>query len=138
MALFQPNPRRAQEYAKPALRETALCGPPFARHNVYYEAFISAGGQKRNGGISMFNQSVVGGMDPDRKMLSSKRAVTSNMNWIRKHYKVPAKIGGKVRYKEQYIGYIRGSNGPFLYIDFGDVVAKRGYYHPTDQMEYLD
>jgi hypothetical protein len=65
-----------------------------------------------------------------------------SMEYIRKHYGVPAKRGGKVRfapYGNRYLaceGVIVGSRGAHLKIRMGDE-KRAGIYHPTCDLEYL-
>lgn len=62
-----------------------------------------------------------------------------SMDYIRQHYKVPAKRGGRVRYtggptpKE---GVITSAKGAHLIIRM-DGEASVGKYHPTWEIEYL-
>lgn len=65
-----------------------------------------------------------------------------SMEYIRKHYGVPAKRGGKVKfvpYWNRYLeceGVIVGSRGAHLKIRMGDE-KRAGFYHPTCDLEYL-
>jgi hypothetical protein len=65
-----------------------------------------------------------------------------SMEYIRKHYGVPAKRGARVMfapYGNQYLsseGIITGSRGAHLRIRMGDE-KKSGIYHPTCDLEYL-
>lgn len=66
-----------------------------------------------------------------------------SMAYIREHYNVPAKRGGRVRYTpdgNRYLateGVIVGSRGAYLRIRMGDE-KKAGNYHPTWDLEYLE
>ena len=57
------------------------------------------------------------------------------MEYIRKCYQVPAKQGGRVRYKGK-LGTIVGSYGAYLRIRL-DGENQAGNYHPTWKIEYL-
>lgn len=65
-----------------------------------------------------------------------------SMEYIRKHYGVPAKRGGRVRYTpdgNRYLaheGVIVGSRGAYLRVRMG-AEKNAGTYHPTWDMEYL-
>ena len=65
-----------------------------------------------------------------------------SMEYIRKHYGVPAKRGGKVRFTPDgnrhlaHEGVIVGSRGAHLKIRMGDE-KRAGIYHPTCDLEYL-
>ena len=65
-----------------------------------------------------------------------------SMEYIRKHYGVPAKRGGIVRFAPdgnrtmETIGVIVGSRGARLRVRMGDE-KKAGTYHPTCDLEYL-
>jgi hypothetical protein len=65
-----------------------------------------------------------------------------SMEYIRRHYGVPAKRGGRVRfapYGNRYLaceGVIVGSRGSFLRIRMGEE-TRSGLYHPTYDLEYL-
>ena len=59
------------------------------------------------------------------------------MSYIRKHYKVPARIGSRVRFEGKHEGTIRGSHGGYIRVRFdGDenIVS----LHPTWRLEYLE
>lgn len=61
------------------------------------------------------------------------------MDWIRRSYNVPARIGGRVIYaggKERQYGTILGAKNGRLLIRL-DGAAKTGFYHPTWNLEYL-
>lgn len=57
-----------------------------------------------------------------------------DLEYIRKTYNVPAKIGGRIKYKSRP-GTIVGVRGPHLRIglDGEDVIRS---YHPTWEIEY--
>ena len=60
------------------------------------------------------------------------------MEYIRNHYGVPAKRGGRVVYtggRDPIHGTIVGTSGPHLKIRTDD--GKTGCYHPTWEIEYL-
>lgn len=57
------------------------------------------------------------------------------MNYIRNHYNVPAKRGGRVRYNGKP-GVITGTRGQYLRIRL-DGEKRAGNYHPTWRIEYL-
>lgn len=57
------------------------------------------------------------------------------MDYIRNYYNVPAKLGGRVRYKGK-LGTIVGSYGARLRIQL-DGEEQAGNYHPTWEIEYL-
>lgn len=59
-----------------------------------------------------------------------------SIEYIRKTYKVPAKVGGKIIF-EGHPGIITGTNGPHLRIRLDDE-KRSGYYHPTWNIEYLE
>jgi hypothetical protein len=65
-----------------------------------------------------------------------------SMEYIRKHYDVPAKRGGRVRFTpdgNRYLaceGVIVGSRGAYLRIRMGEE-KRSGIYHPTYDLEYL-
>ena len=68
-----------------------------------------------------------------------------SMDWVRSHYGVPAKRGGRVEYtpcegstdKPGKFGTITGTRGPHLLVRLDD--AKRSTpFHPTWQLRYLD
>ena len=63
-----------------------------------------------------------------------------SVDYIRKSYMVPAKVGGRVRYfggKEPAIGTIIGAEGAHLKIRLAD--TKRAQpFHPTWKIDYLD
>ncbi len=64
------------------------------------------------------------------------------MEYIRKHYGVPAKRGGRVRFTPDgnehmaHEGVIVGSKGNYLRIRMGEEKGV-GTYHPTWELEYL-
>lgn len=68
-----------------------------------------------------------------------------SMQWIRDHYGVPAKQGGRVEYtpcegsKDEAgkFGTITGTSGPHLLIRL-DGQKNALPYHPTWQLRYLD
>lgn len=63
-----------------------------------------------------------------------------SIDWIRKQYGVPAKVGGRVEYtggKTPQIGTITGARGGHLRIKLdGDFSSNP--YHPTWELRYLD
>ena len=60
----------------------------------------------------------------------------SEMEYIRKTYNVPAKIFGRIKYKDQ-LGEIIGAKGAYLRIKlYGE--SEINSYHPTYKIEYLD
>ena len=65
-----------------------------------------------------------------------------SMKYIREHYGVPAKRGGRVRFApdgNRYLtceGVIVGSRGAHLRIRMGEE-KRSGIYHPTCDLEYL-
>jgi len=65
-----------------------------------------------------------------------------SMEYIRKHYGVPAKRGGRVRFTPEgeqrpaHEGVIIGSRGAYLRVRM-DGQKKVGIYHPACVMEYL-
>lgn len=67
-----------------------------------------------------------------------------NMQWIRDHYGVPAKRGGRVRYTpcegskdRPQLGTITSAVDQYLRVRL-DGERHAGRYHPTWQIEYLD
>ena len=59
------------------------------------------------------------------------------VDYIRKYYNVPARIGGRIRYMEKHEGIIAGVDGGYLMIVLdGEPVGN--YFHPTGEIEYLD
>jgi hypothetical protein len=69
----------------------------------------------------------------------------SSFDWIRSHYGVPAKRGGRVEYTPcegskdlpGKIGTITGTSGPHLLIRLDGEKHSRPY-HPTWQLRYFD
>ncbi len=66
-----------------------------------------------------------------------------SMDWIRNHYGVPAKRGGRVEYTPcegstdaPARGTITGTSGPHLRVRL-DGEKRSGRYHPTWQLRYL-
>ena len=59
-----------------------------------------------------------------------------NMEYIRKYYKVPARKGGKIKYKGK-IGKIIGAHNSYLKIKL-DGEKRPGFFHPTYEIEYLE
>jgi hypothetical protein len=63
-----------------------------------------------------------------------------SIDWIRKSYQVPAKVGGRVEYtggKTPCFGTITGARGGHLRIKLdGDFSSNP--YHPTWELRYLD
>jgi hypothetical protein len=57
------------------------------------------------------------------------------MDYIRRHYNVPAKRFGRVKFQGK-LGTITGSDGAYLRIRL-DGERRAGKYHPTWQIEYL-
>lgn len=59
--------------------------------------------------------------------------------YIQEAYKVPAKVGGRIRFDypegKQQFGKIVGSRDAYIVVDFGDRLAP---LHPTWQVTYLD
>lgn len=63
-----------------------------------------------------------------------------SLQWIRKHYGVPAKRGGRVEYaggKKPEFGTIAGASGSRLSIRL-DGVKHTMPFHPTWKLRYLD
>jgi len=64
-----------------------------------------------------------------------------SMKYIREHYDVPAKRGGKVKYTGDidcpHVGVIIGSRGAYLRIRFPEW-KHTGTFHPTWEIEYLE
>lgn len=60
----------------------------------------------------------------------------SSLDYIRNRYHVPAKRGGKVRYRGKS-GTIVGAHRGYLRIRL-DGEKSIGNYHPTYELEYLD
>ena len=58
------------------------------------------------------------------------------MDWIRKNYNVPARLGGKVKFKGKP-GTIKGTQNQYLLIQL-DGESSKLPYHPTWEMEYLE
>lgn len=62
-----------------------------------------------------------------------------SIDWIRKMYGVPAKVGGRVEYtggKTPCLGTITGARGGHLRIKLdGDLASNP--YHPTWELRYL-
>lgn len=58
------------------------------------------------------------------------------MEYIRDTYGVPARLGGRVKYKGKP-GTILGTRRQYLLIQLDGEEAKKPY-HPTWEMEYLD
>jgi hypothetical protein len=61
-----------------------------------------------------------------------------SLDYIRNHYRVPAKVNGRVRYtwRGDRFGTIVGADGGYLLVRLdGDQDA--GIYHPTWEIEYL-
>lgn len=60
------------------------------------------------------------------------------MKYIRDHYRVPAKRGGRIRFTGGMSGAVEGvivgSRGQYLRVRFGDDIAT---LHPTWEVEYL-
>lgn len=60
--------------------------------------------------------------------------------WVRKHYNVPAKVGGRVEYtgeSKPQLGTICGTSGGHLSIKL-DGVKHSMPFHPTWKLRYLD
>ena len=60
----------------------------------------------------------------------------SSIEYIRKYYNVPAKVGGRIKYKGK-CGTIIGATGAYLKIRL-DGEKKSLCYHPTWEIEYLN
>jgi hypothetical protein len=60
----------------------------------------------------------------------------SYMDWIRKTYNVPAKVGGRVKFQGKP-GTILGVKNQYLTICLDEEDTK-GQYHPMWEMEYLE
>lgn len=61
-----------------------------------------------------------------------------SMQWIRDHYPVPAKRGGRIRFMGQP-GRITSTNAGHLVIHLdGQPAGWRHYVHPCWRMDYLD
>jgi hypothetical protein len=63
----------------------------------------------------------------------------ASLDYIRRYYRVPAKVGGRVRYSgdgEPKEGTIRGTSGPHLRIKL-DGERHIHVFHPTWKLEYL-
>ena len=58
------------------------------------------------------------------------------MQYIRDHYRVPAKRGARVRFDGRP-GVITGSAGQYLYIRL-DGEKRSEMYHPTWQIDYVE
>lgn len=65
-----------------------------------------------------------------------------SIEYIRKTYKVPAKIGGKVRYTDtdghKWDGVIKSAPYHYLNVDLDWPGNRRVILHPTWNIEYLD
>jgi hypothetical protein len=60
----------------------------------------------------------------------------TDMKWIRKYYKVPAKRGGKVRFCKTKIGTIKSARNGYLRVVF-DGYKNIVSLHPTWNIEYI-
>ena len=64
------------------------------------------------------------------------------MQYIRDHYKVPAKRGGTVRFTDtsgkKWVGRIKSAAGHRLRVAFPDFPRATAILHPTWNVEYLD
>lgn len=61
-----------------------------------------------------------------------------SIDYIRRSYKVPAKVGGFVRCtRTGRIGKITGTRGPYLRIKMDDAKTARSF-HPTWELEYIE
>jgi len=59
------------------------------------------------------------------------------MEYIQQFYGVPAKVGGKITYKNRiHDGTIKGAENGYLLIDFGNNDWRNEYYHPTWGIKY--
>lgn len=62
-----------------------------------------------------------------------------SLDYIRDHYAVPAKRGGRIRFtgsSPAQDGRILGAKGQYLSVRFDD--GSKGILHPTWEVEYLD
>lgn len=66
---------------------------------------------------------------------SDMKTKSNIMEWIRNAYNVPAKLGGRIKYKGKH-GTILGTQNQYLIIQLDGEIAKRPY-HPTWEIEYL-
>jgi len=57
-------------------------------------------------------------------------------DYIRRHYKVPAKRGVRVRFCGNMLGTITSGHGPYIRVRF-DGEKRPAVCHPTWKMEYL-
>ena len=57
--------------------------------------------------------------------------------YVRRVYGVPAKVGGRVRYRGKFLGTIKSSSGARLNIRL-DEGKTTWPFHPTWEIEYLD
>ena len=69
-------------------------------------------------------------------------ALDLGLVWIRQHYRVPARVGARIRFDypkdtRQYGKIVGSSGGQYLAVDFGDGQDPK-VLHPTWQVAYLD
>ncbi len=74
--------------------------------------------------------------------------MSDSLEYIRKTYGVPARVGGRVAYIHQHgteeIGVIIGAEGHYLRIRFGgeitevSKIAEAMLFHPTWNLKYLE
>lgn len=56
---------------------------------------------------------------------------------IRNHYRVPAKIGGRITY-DSVAGTIIGTHGSYLRVRMNSAPSRTAILHPTWRVVYLD
>ena len=59
------------------------------------------------------------------------------MEYIRKHYRVPARRGGRILFRGCAMGTIRSADGAYLRVKL-DEFNRAVLIHPTWEVEYLD
>jgi hypothetical protein len=71
----------------------------------------------------------------------SEGQIMGSMAWIRRHYGVPARRGGRVVYTgsggREQMGVIRSARGQYVRILL-DGQKHAGSFHPTWELRYLD
>lgn len=60
-----------------------------------------------------------------------------SMDYIRKHYQVPAKRGGRVRFHGFVTGTIVSARGAYLKVRCDEIAQRHLTLHPTWKVEYL-
>jgi len=65
-----------------------------------------------------------------------KQDSEESLQYIRDHYGVPAKKGGRIRINDKLLGTITGGHNQYLKVNLDDGRQKR-LYHPTWKIEYL-